>query len=82
MRGSQWQQEQSARIAVVGASLAAKLARLPARQFQSAIRSIEKSLKKDPDASTRQDPQTQRALMLEWAESLGLKVERHNSPVI
>ena len=82
--GRQWQQEQRARIAVMGASLTAKLTRLPAREFRSAIRSIQHNLKKDPDAG-RQTPEQTRALILDWAEQLGpkyIKIERHESPVI
>ena len=82
MKGAQWQQEQQTRLVLMGASLTAKLQRLPAPKFRSAILSIQKYLKKDPDAPTRQTPETQRTLMLEWAESLGLKVERHERPVI
>jgi len=81
MAGLQWQQEQRVRITVMGASLSAKLARLPARQFRSAIRSIQQSLKKDPDAE-RQTPEQTQALIREWADQLGLKVQRHESPVI
>ena len=82
MRGSQWQQEQQARLVVMGASLTAKLTRLTAKDFRSAILSIQKSLDKDPDASKRQEPEVQRALILEWADGMGLKVERHERPVI
>jgi len=82
MRGSRWQHEQLTRTAVIGASLTAKLTRLPAKQFRSAILSIQKSLDRDPDASKHQDPAVQRALILEWASSIGLKVERHDRPVI
>ena len=69
---------------MMGASLTAKLARLPARQFRSAVRSIQQSLTKDPDAE-RQTPEQTRALILDWAEQLGpryLKIERHERPVI
>jgi hypothetical protein len=68
----------------MGASLTAKLSRLPAREFRSAVRSIQQGLKKDPDAE-RQTPEQTRALILEWAEQLGpkyLKIERHERPVI
>ena len=82
MRGAQWQQEQGARLAVVGASLSAKLMRLPARDFRSAIGRIDRLLKKERPAAERQDPETQRLLILDWADSLGLKVERHEKPVI
>jgi len=82
MRASQWQQEQQARIMVIGASLTAKLSRLPARQFRSAIRSIQQSLKKEQSTGERQTPEQQRALLLDWAAQLGLKVERHERPVI
>jgi len=79
--GRGWQQEQRVRIAVMEASLTAKLHRLPARQFRSAIRSIQQTLKKDPDAE-RQTPEQTRALILDWAGQMGLKVERHERPVI
>jgi hypothetical protein len=82
MRGGQWQHEQQARLIVMGASLTAKLTRLPAKDFRSAVLSVQKSLDRDPDASEHQDPETQRALILEWADSIGLKVERHERPVI
>jgi len=67
---------------VIGASLTAKLSRLPARQFRSAIRSIQQSLKKEQSTGERQTPEQQRALLLDWAAQLGLKVERHERPVI
>jgi len=71
-------------MAVMGASLTAKLARLPASEFRSAVRSIQQSLKRDPDAE-RQTPEQTRALIFDWAEQLGpryFKVERHERPVI
>jgi len=69
---------------VMGASLTAKLSRLPARQFRIAIRSIQQSLKKEQSAGAgeRQTPEQQRALLLDWAAQLGLKVERHERAVI
>ena len=79
MRGAQWQQEQQTRLAMMGASLTAKLHRLPAREFRSAIRNIQAALKPRPE---RQDPETQRALLLDWAAQMGLKVEHHERPVI
>jgi hypothetical protein len=66
----------------MGASLSAKLARLPAKQFRSAIRSIERMLQKDPGATERQTPEQTRVLILDWAAQAGLKVERHERPVI
>ena len=67
---------------IMGASLTAKLSRLPARQFRTAIRSIQQSLKKEQSAGERQTPEQQRVLLLDWAAQLGLKVERHERPVI
>jgi len=81
MRGSQWRMEQQARLIVMGASLTAKLHRLPTRQFRSAIQSLQNALKKT-ERTEPQDPETQRALILDWAAEMGLKVERHERPVI
>jgi len=82
MRGSQWQMEQQARLSVLGATLGAKLVRLPPREFRAAISRIDQLLKKDRSTVERQDPENQRLLLLDWANSLGLKVERHEKPVI
>ena len=79
MVGVQWQQEQQTRLAMMGASLTAKLQRLPATDFRRAIRSIQQALKPRPE---RQDPETQRAILLDWAAQMGLKVEHHERPVI
>jgi hypothetical protein len=82
MRGSQWQMEQQARLAVLGASLTAKLVRLKPNDLRSALGRIDHLLKKGDAPRERQDPETQRLLILDWAQSLGLKVERHEHPVI
>jgi hypothetical protein len=84
MRGSQWRQDQAARLTVTAASLTAKLHRLPGDKFRSAIRAIQQSLKNDPEAP-RQTPDQTRALILDWAQQLGpkyMKIERHERPVI
>lgn len=82
LRGNRWQQEQRARLVVMAASLTAKLSRLPPNQFRSAIASIQRTLTKDSTATERQTPEQTRALILDWAGQLGLKVERHERPVI
>lgn len=69
------------RHVVLGALQTAKLMRLDARRFRSAAQSIQKVLKQDPDREP-QDPETMRALIVEWAQAAGLKFERHERPVI
>ena len=82
LKASTWRHDQQMRLAILGATTTAKLMRLGSREFRSAILTIQKALKKDPDAPLRQDPAAQKALILEWAEGMGLKVERHARPVI
>lgn len=77
-----WQQERQARLAVMGASLTAKLVRAAPKDFRRALADIGRTLKKPIGPTERQDPETQRALLLDWAASLGLKVEHHAKPVI
>lgn len=79
MAGVQWQYEQQTRLMLTSASLAAKLQRVPANKFRSALQAVQQALK---PRSERQPPETQRALILDWAAEMGFKVERHERPVI
>lgn len=66
----------------MGASLTAKLIRAAPKDFRRALADISRAMNKPIGPTERQDPETQRALFLDWAASLGLKVERHEKPVI
>lgn len=76
-----WQHERQARLGLMAASLTAKLVRASPKEFRRAAGHIERELRRPIGPREPQNPEIQRELLLEWAGSLGLKVEHHAKPV-
>ena len=74
-----WRQRQEARRSMIAAYTTARLVRATSRvpSLSVLLRGLE-----EPGPRPPQDPDEVRGAILGWAKAAGLKVERHEKPVI
>ena len=76
IQGALWREEQALRLSLSGAWYSAAFSR------QKRLPALKNILKDRPKRIERQTPEEQRQFFLEFARRAGLRVERHEKPVL